>query len=287
MENQEKGGSLAFIPDSGFIIPDSFTMRFDIISIFPESFAAYFGVSMLKRAEEDGLIEIHTHSLRDSAPDKHKAVDDTPYGGGAGMLLKVEPLAEAIETVKKIQDTRYKIQDEDREPITHHSSGITHRGTRTILFSAKGKTFTQADARRLAEYDRLILVCGRYEGVDERVAEHFVDEEPSIGDYVLTGGELPAMVVTDAVTRLLPGVLGNIESAETESYAEEGLVEYPQYTKPEEFQGMRVPEVLLSGHHAEIAKWREEQSKKSSERRKRVQAENQNVKIKDQNDNAK
>ncbi len=226
-------------------------MRFDIISIFPESFTTYFGVSILKRAEEDGLIEIHTHNLRDFAHDKHKTVDDTPYGGGAGMVLKVEPLAEAIEAVNSQQPT-------DNKKLK----------TRTILFSAKGKTFTQADARRLAEYDRLILVCGRYEGIDERVAEHFVDEELSIGDYVLTGGELPAMVVVDAVARLIPGVLGNSESIETESHSEEGIVEYPQYTKPEIFRGMRVPEILLSGHHAEIAKWRKEQSERISKKRR-------------------
>ena len=225
-------------------------MRFDIISIFPESFMSYFGVSMLKRAQEDGLIEIYTHNLRDFAHDKHKTVDDTPYGGGAGMVLKVEPLVEAIETVSKQQTTDNRQQT-----------------TRTILFSAKGRVFTQADARRLAEYDRLILVCGRYEGVDERVAEHFMDEELSIGEYVLTGGEIPAMVVVDAVTRLIPGVLGNAESAATESYSEEGIVEYPQYTKPELFRDLRVPDVLLSGHHGEIAKWRQEQSEKSSANR--------------------
>lgn len=222
-------------------------MRFDIISIFPESFSSYFGVSILKRAVEDGRIEIYTHHLRDFTHDKHKTVDDTPYGGGAGMLFKVEPLAEAIEEVAKSKQ-----------------QGASEEKKRIILFSAKGKTFTQADARRLAEYDRLILVCGRYEGVDERVAENFVDEEFSIGDYVLTGGELPAMVVVDAVARLLPGVLGNTLSAETESHTKEGIVEYPQYTKPEEFRGLRVPEVLISGHHGEIAKWRKEQSEKIS-----------------------
>lgn len=220
-------------------------MRFDIITLFPESFVAYFSVSMLKRAQEKQLIEIHTHQLRDFAHDKHKTVDDTPYGGGAGMVLKVEPIAECLETVKNLPATSY-------EP----------RATRTILFSAKGKVLTQDDVKRLATYDRLILLCGRYEGVDERVAEHLVDEELSIGEYVLTGGELPAMIVVDAVSRLVPGVLGNAESAETESHSILGTVEYPQYTKPEEWQGMRVPEVLLSGHHAEIEKWRQTQSTK-------------------------
>jgi tRNA (guanine37-N1)-methyltransferase len=210
-------------------------MRFDIISLFPESLTSYFGVSMLKRASEAGLIEIHTTQLRDFAHDKHKTVDDTPYGGGAGMVLKVEPIAEALEHVQAL---------------------LPEANTRTILFSAKGKRMTQEDVRRLATYDRLILLCGRYEGVDERVAENLVDEELSIGEFVLTGGELPAMVVVDAVARLIPGVLGNAESAETESHSELGILEHPQYTKPEEWRGMRVPEVLLSGHHAEIEKWR-------------------------------
>lgn len=233
-------------------------MRFDIISIFPESFTSYFGVSMLKRAQEDGLIEIATHDLRDYAHDVRRTVDDTPYGGGAGMVLKPEPLAEAIEVLKG-QDTSDKIQD---------TNGEREQKTRTILFSAKGKPFTQADARRLREYDRLIMVCGRYEGIDERIAEHMIDEELSIGEYVLTGGELAAMIVTDAVARLIPGVLGNEESAETESHSEEGVVEYPQYTKPEEFRGWKVPEVLLSGHHAEIAKWRKERSEENSKKRR-------------------
>lgn len=220
-------------------------MRFDIITIFPESFSSYFGVSILKRAQEEKHIEIHIHNLRNFTHDKRQTVDDTPYGGGAGMVLKPEPLAEAIETVKKIKEAGTR--------------------TRIILFSAKGKPYTQKDAKRLSsEYERLILICGRYEGIDERIADHFVDEEFSIGDYVLTGGEIPAMIVVDSVTRLLPGVLGNVESAETESHSEEGVLEYPQYTKPEEFRGYRVPEVLLSGHHAEIEKWRKEQSKKIS-----------------------
>ncbi len=214
-------------------------MRFDIISLFPESLTSYFAVSILKRAQEKGLIEIATHQLREFAHDKHKTVDDTPYGGGAGMVLKAEPIALALES---LQETN------------------TNQQTRTILFSAKGKVCTQADIQRLSQYGRLILLCGRYEGVDERVAENLIDEEFSIGEYVLTGGEIPAMVIVDAVARLIPGVLGNSESALTESHSIPGILEYPQYTKPEEWRGFRVPEVLLSGHHAEIEKWRQKKS---------------------------
>lgn len=221
-------------------------MRFDIISLFPESLTPYFGVSILKRAQEKNFITIVTHQLRDFAHDKHKTVDDTPYGGGAGMVLKVEPIAEALETVCNDQITSNEEPSADRKNLK----------TRRILFSAKGKIITQEDIQRLADYDHLIMVCGRYEGVDERVAAHLVDEELSIGAYVLTGGEIPALVVVDAVARLIPGVLGNSESAKTESHTIVGTLEYPQYTKPEEWQGMRVPDVLLSGHHGEIEKWR-------------------------------
>lgn len=229
-------------------------MHFHILSIFPESFESYFDASILKRAREDKHIDISLHDLRSFTHDKHHKVDDTPYGGGAGMVMKAEPFFEAVE---EIQDTITKEQDTKAE-----KRGT--RKTRTILFSAKGKVFTQADARRLAEYDQLILLCGRYEGVDERVAEHLVDEEISIGDFVLTGGELPAMIVVDAVSRLLPGVLGNESSAIDESHSEPGVLEYPQYTKPETFRDWKVPEVLLSGHHAEIEKWRKNQSIENS-----------------------
>lgn len=222
-------------------------MHFDILSIFPESFESYFGVSILKRAKEDGLINISLHDLRAFTHDKHHKVDDTPYGGGAGMVMKAEPFFEAVESISSQQ-----LADNNKQK------------TRVILFSAKGKVFTQADAKRLSEYDRLILLCGRYEGVDERVAEHLIDEEISIGEYVLTGGELPAMIVVDAVARLLPRVLGNSESSVDESHSEEGVLEYSHYTKPEEFRGWKVPEILLSGHHADIEKWRKEQSQKIS-----------------------
>jgi tRNA (guanine37-N1)-methyltransferase len=237
------------------------TMRFDIISIFPESFASYFDASILKRARSKGLIEIFIHNLRDFTHDKHKTVDDTPYGGGAGMVFKIEPIWQCLQFLKP-KTKNQKLPPKADQPLAEK--------TRIILFSAKGKTFMQADARRLTKYERLILICGRYEGVDERIAEHFVDEELSIGDYVLTGGEIPAMVVVDAVTRLIPGVLGNIESAKTESHSEKGIVEYPQYTKPDIFQGMKVPDILLSGNHKEIEKWRKEQSKQQSMKNKNV-----------------
>ncbi|HWQ60111.1 MAG TPA: tRNA (guanosine(37)-N1)-methyltransferase TrmD [Candidatus Fimivivens sp.] len=221
-------------------------MKFDFVSLFPESFESYLGVSMLNRAKEDGLVSFGFANPRDYTTDKHRTVDDTPYGGGAGMVMKPEPLFACVEDLLA-------------------KGEASRERTRIILFSAKGKRFSQNDARRfVADYDRLILVCGRYEGVDERVAEHLVDEELSIGDFVLTGGELPSMVVTDAVARLIPGVLGNAQSAETESHTEEGVLEHPQYTKPEEFRGWKVPETLLSGHHGEIAKWRDGMSKKMS-----------------------
>lgn len=217
--------------------------KFDIVTIFPGIFDSYFGESIIKRAKEGGLIDVAVHNLREYTTDKHRTVDDTPYGGGAGMVLKVEPIYHCVNEIKgKIENEKSK--------------------TRTILFSAKGKRYTQEDAKRLSQYDNFILICGRYEGVDERVAENIIDEEISIGDYVLTGGEIPAMVVVDSVARLIPGVLGNMDSAVMESHSEEGYLEHPQYTKPEDFQGWKVPEVLLGGNHAEIEKWRKENSKK-------------------------
>lgn len=216
-------------------------MKFEIITIFPKIFDAYFSESIIKRAQTAGLIDIKVHNLRDYAPDKHKTVDDTPYGGGAGMVLKIEPIYGCLKEIKD------QIQP---------AAGGRNQETRTILFSAKGKRYTQRDAERLSRYGSLILLCGRYEGVDERVAENLCDEEISLGDFVLTGGEIPAMAVVDSVTRLIPGVLGNSESARIESHSEEGYLEYPQYTKPEDFLGWKVPDVLLSGNHGEIARWR-------------------------------
>lgn len=212
-------------------------MKFDIITIFPQIFGSYFAESILGRAQKAGLIEIKIHDLRDYAEGKHKKVDDTPYGGGAGMVMKIEPIFKALVDIKK----------EGKE--------------RVILFSAKGKRYTQKDAERLSKYDSLILLCGRYEGVDERVAKNLADEEISIGDFVLTGGEIPAMAVVDSVARLLPQVLGNVESAIYESHSISGQLEHPQYTKPEEFHGWKVPKVLLSGNHHEIEEWRKRNSK--------------------------
>jgi tRNA (guanine37-N1)-methyltransferase len=213
-------------------------MKFDIITIFPAMFDSYFSESILKRAQKSDAVAIQVHNLRDFTKDKHKTTDDTPYGGGAGMVMKVEPVYRAVKAIGK------------------------DKKTRVILFSAKGKRYTQEDAMRLAKFDNLILICGRYEGVDERVAEHIADEEISIGDFVLTGGEIPAMIVVDSVTRLLPGVLGNSDSPIFESHSEAGHLEHPQYTKPEEFRGWKVPQVLLGGNHKEIERWRKDASAK-------------------------
>lgn len=214
-------------------------MQFNIVTIFPNIFSSYLKESIIGRALERSLIEINVHNLRDYSTDRHQKVDDTPYGGGAGMVLQVEPIFRCIEAIKE-----------------------KTKKTRVILFSAKGKKYTQRVAKRLAGYEKLILICGRYEGVDERVAEYIADEEISIGDYVLTGGELPAMILVDSVTRLLPGVLGNEESAKYESHSSPGYKEYPQYSKPQEFNGWGVPDVLLSGNHNEIEKWRSKISDK-------------------------
>ena len=218
-------------------------MRFDILTIFPKIFDSYLGESILKRAQAAGRISIEAHNIRDFATDKHHKTDDTPYGGGAGMVMKVEPIWKAVECLKAEHPTLSR---------------------RIILLSAKGKTFRQEDARRLSTYDQLVFISGRYEGVDERVAEHVADEELSIGDFVLTGGELSALVVIDAVARLVPGVLGNETSADSESHREPGYLEHPHYTKPENFNGWSVPEALLSGNHADIERWREEHATRSS-----------------------
>lgn len=212
--------------------------QFDIISIFPEVIGPYVQASILGRAQKDKLIAINTHNLRDWTNDKHNTVDDTPYGGGAGMLMKVEPFEKAVKKIKR----RFK-------------------KTRVIITSASGKRFTQKDAKRLSKYDQLIFLCGRYEGIDHRVEEDVADEALSIGEYVLTGGELPAMVMVDAIARMVPGVIEEA-SLEYESHDQEGYGEYPQYTKPENYKGWNVPKVLLSGNHKKIEEWRKKHSSK-------------------------
>jgi len=221
-------------------------MRIDVLTVFPEVIRCGVDYSIVKRAQEKGVISVFVHNIRDFTEDKHKSTDEPPYGGGAGMVMKPEPIFAAAEHVKA-------------EYWTEQS--------RVILLSPQGDPFTQRKAENLAECSHVVLICGHYEGVDERVREHLVDEELSIGDYVLTGGELPALVVLDAVVRLIPGVLGAEESAADESFAE-GLLEYPQYTRPADFRGWPVPEILLSGHHGEIAKWRRAQSLKRTLQRR-------------------
>jgi tRNA (guanine37-N1)-methyltransferase len=207
-------------------------MRFDILTLFPKMFSSPFQESILGKAIEKGLIQIRSINIRDFTLDKHQVVDDTPYGGGQGMVMKVEPIARAIEWVKS-----------------------QHPSAWTIYLTPQGKPFNQTIAQKLSSRFHLILLCGRYEGIDERVRKLFADEEISIGDYVLTGGELAAMVLIDAVSRLLPGVLGSNRSAEEDSFFK-SLLEYPQYTRPANFRGLQVPEVLLSGNHAAISRWR-------------------------------
>ena len=209
-------------------------MIFDILTIFPEFFQGPLQHGVVARAVESGLIGIRIHDLRTWTGDRHRTVDDRPFGGGEGMLLKPQPLFEAVESIWPDRGGR----------------------DRTVLMSAQGPVLNQAAARRLGEYERVLLICGRYEGVDERIAENLADEELSIGDFVLSGGELAAAVVVDCVARLLPGVLGNTDSTVHESFSEEGLLDCPQYTRPADFRGWKVPEVLLSGNHEAIRKWR-------------------------------
>ncbi len=212
-------------------------IHFDVLTLFPEMFSSFLSVSIIKRAHEKGLVSTSILDYRQWSTDKHQTVDDTPYGGGGGMVLKPEPLFYAIDDLLAESD--------ERPPI--------------LLMTPQGEPFTQKKAEELAKHPRLVLLCGHYEGYDERIRQYLVTEEISIGDYVLTGGELPAMVVMDSIMRLIPGVLGNHQSAVEDSFAS-GLLEYPQYTRPAEFRGMKVPEVLLSGHHQRIKEWRRYQS---------------------------
>lgn len=218
-------------------------MKIDVLTLFPEMFSA-LNASIIGRAREEHLLDIAVHDIRPYSKRKHKNTDDYPFGGGAGMLMMVQPLVDAIRAI----------------------SSIPYQGRR-ILLSPRGQLLTQQKVKALASEEQLMLICGHYEGVDERIIDHYVDEELSIGDYVLTGGELPAMVLIDCVARLLPGVLGSEASADDESFST-GLLEYPQYTRPRMFEGYEVPEVLLSGDHARIASWRRQQALLLTQRRR-------------------
>jgi tRNA (guanine37-N1)-methyltransferase len=221
-------------------------VKFHIVTIFPEFFRGPFEHGVIQKAREAGLIEIQVHDLRTWTYDRHRTVDDRPFGGGEGMLLKAAPIFEAVEAV----------WPERME------------GSKVILLSAQGKKFDQAKAREFSGLKELLLICGRYEGVDERVAEHLADEELSIGDYVLSGGELAAAVVVDAVARLQAGVLGNETSSVDESFGEAGLLDWPQYTRPAEFRGWKVPEVLIGGNHEEVRKWRRNAAREKTQRQR-------------------
>lgn len=211
-------------------------MQFEVFTLLPEVFPPYLESSILQRARQRGLIDVRVHNIRDYTHDRHHTTDDTPYGGGGGMVMKPEPVFEAVESVLGVPP-----------PVP------------VILLTPQGRVFTQRIAQDLARHERIALLCGRYEGVDERIREHLVTDELSVGDYVLTGGELPALLVIDAVSRLLPGVLGDPTGAEDDSHSM-GLLEYPHYTKPPEFRGWKVPEILLSGDHRKIETWRREQA---------------------------
>ncbi|MDO9348793.1 MAG: tRNA (guanosine(37)-N1)-methyltransferase TrmD [Anaerolineales bacterium] len=211
-------------------------MQFDVFTLLPEVFSPYLESSILQRARQRGLIDVYVHNIRDWTQDRHHVTDDVPYGGGGGMVMKAEPIFEAVESVL------------GAPPVCP-----------LILLTPQGRVFDQRVAQELAQQERIGLICGRYEGVDERIREHLVTDEISIGDYVLTGGELPALILIDALTRLIPGVLGDPDGAMDDSHAA-GLLEYPHYTRPSEFRGWKVPDILLSGDHAKIAKWRREQS---------------------------
>jgi tRNA (guanine37-N1)-methyltransferase len=218
-------------------------MKFHLLTIFPDFFEGPFKYGVVARAAEFGSLELHVHDLRNWTHDLHRTVDDRPFGGGEGMLLKPEPIFDAVETIWPCRTEKQKV----------------------ILLSAQGRKFTQGIARELLQCEELLLICGRYEGVDERVAVHLADDELSIGDYVLSGGELAAAVVVDAVARLLPGVVGNHDSTVNESF-EDGILDCPQWTRPAEFRGWKAPDVLLGGNHAEIRKWRKQEALRKTAR---------------------
>jgi len=230
-------------------------MRFDILTIFPAALSGFFSVGVIGQAREKGLIEIHLHDLRDFTDDPHRVVDDRPYGGGPGMVMKVEPFVRGIEAIKSGGVRSCFLHKDCKKTAGMQNARPDPIRWRTILLSSQGRLFTEADAIRLGKYDGLILLCGRYEGVDERVVE-FVDEEISIGDYVLSGGELAAAVIVEATARTLPGVVGDFESVKTDSFFRKPHLGPPQYTRPPVFRGLRVPEVLTSGDHRKIEEFR-------------------------------
>ncbi|MBW2599428.1 MAG: tRNA (guanosine(37)-N1)-methyltransferase TrmD [Deltaproteobacteria bacterium] len=219
-------------------------MAFDILSVFPEMFQSTLGSSLIKKSIEKGLVEVNLHDIRDYTRDRHRTTDDAPYGGGGGMVMKVEPVANALKGI---------IPAGDKTPV--------------ILLSPQGETFKQKIAEELSQYSRIVLICGHYEGIDERIREHLIDREISIGDYVLSGGELPAMIVVDAVSRLVPGFVGNSESVLYDSFST-GLLEGPHYTRPREYENWKVPEVLFSGHQKKIDEWRRRESLKRTLQRR-------------------
>jgi len=219
-------------------------MQFEVFTLLPEVFSPYLESSILQRARQRGLVSVNVHNIRDYTHDKHHMTDDTPYGGGGGMIMKPEPVFEAVESILGRFDPLSTTPEPD-SPI--------------IMLTPQGRVFTQSVADELSQHERIALLCGRYEGVDERIREHLVTDEISVGDYVLTGGELPALILIDAVSRLIPGVLGDPKGAIDDSHAT-GLLEYPHYTRPPDFRGWKIPEVLLSGDHGKVAQWRREQS---------------------------
>jgi tRNA (guanine37-N1)-methyltransferase len=243
-------------------------MRFDLVTIFPEFFAGPLQHGIVRRAQETGLITVNVQDLREFTKDRHRTVDDRPFGGGEGMVLKPEPLFQAVESLLG-------------QPVgdAGANGGVGDPDIAIVLMSAAGKLFRQETARRYAKLSRVIFICGRYEGVDERVAEHLATEEVSVGDFVLSGGELPALIILDAVTRLLPGALGNEDSAVNESFSEmrvteagaatdgvKALLDFPHYTRPAEFRGWSVPEILIGGNHAEVSKWRRAAAEEKTKR---------------------
>jgi len=234
-------------------------IKFDVLSIFPEMFESPLNFSLLKKAQEKGLLNICLHDIRNWADDKHKMTDDAPYGGGCGMVMKIEPVEKALAAIRSPEDDSL-----------------------VVLMTPQGETFNQKIAAELAEKKQIIIICGRYEGVDERIREHLVDREISIGDYILTGGELAALVLIDAVSRLIPDVLGNPQSTLGESFSY-NLLEYPQYTRPAEYKGWPVPEILLSGNHAQIELWRKRESLKRTYQRRPDMLKKINLSAEDKN----